>query len=196
MKRRAITCTAALLILGLWSMTTLSADDDDEKKANAEAQKAVLKLVQTMKANGDTKGQIAAIAKKFEELRPIMWVYKPRKKGGIGMGPNGAEDIELTIGKMGSPKYRLDTQKLAKMKDDLIMSGELSKAIAEIAEQNNYVQQHGKKDPAKWKGYIKDMKKGAEDLIAAAKSGNAAKVKKAATDLSNSCTSCHSDFRD
>jgi hypothetical protein len=193
MKRRAITCTAALLTLGLWSMTALS-QNNDEKKA---AQEAVLKLVDSMKnGKGDVKGQIEAIAKKFDELEPIMWVYKPRKKGGIGMGEGGADDIEITIGKMGGPKFKMDPKKLAKMKDDLIKAGELSKAVAEIAGQDKYAKQYAKKDAAKWKGYIKDMKKGAEDLIAAAKSGNAAKVKKAATDLSNSCTSCHSDFRD
>lgn len=194
MKRRAITCTAALLTLGLWSMTALSADDDDEKKANAEAQKAVLKLVETMKNGKGGDAQIAAIRKKFDELKPIMWVYKPRKKGGIGMGAGGADDIELTLGKMGGPKYKLTPPKLAGMKNDLILAGELSKVVAEISDK--YAEQYAKKDVKKWKGYTKDMKKAADDLIAAAKSGNPAKVKTAATNLSNSCTSCHSDFRE
>ena|SRR5579875_1693410 len=198
MKRRiAVTFTAALLALGLWSLSALSADDEDEQKAIKEAQEAVLKLVDTMNGKGgDIKGQVTAIRKKFEELKPIMWVYKPRKKGGIGMGKDGADDIELMLGKIGSPtsKVKLTPQKLAAMKDDLIKAGELSKAVAEIADL--YAEQYAKKDAAKWRSYIKDMKKGSEELIKAVKSGNVTEVKKAANNLSASCTNCHSDFRE
>lgn len=195
MKQRVgITFTAALLGLGFWSMTALSADDD-EKKA---AQEAVLKLVDAMTKGGNAQGQIAAITKKFDELEPLMWVYKQRRKGGIGMGKNGEEDIEQTIGKIGNPraKAKLNAQKLAQMKADLIMTGELSKAIAKIAEQDKYIQQYGKKNVAMWKKYTKDMKEGADKLIKETKAGNVAQVAKAAQMLSDSCTSCHSDFRE
>jgi hypothetical protein len=194
MKRRvAISFTAALLGLGLWTMTALSADE--EKQAGQEA---VLKLAEAMKNGGNVQGQIAAITKKFDELEPLMWVYKPRKKGGIGMGKDGAEDIELTLGKIGNPraKAKLNPKKLAEMKADLIKTGDLSKAIAEIAEQGKYVQQYGKKNMAMWKKYTKDMKDGAEKLIKAAKADSVPDVTKAANDLSASCTNCHSDFRE
>jgi hypothetical protein len=195
MKRRAaITFTAALLGLGLWSITALSADDDDKKAA----QEAVLKLVDAMNKGGDVKGQIAAITQKFDELEPIMWVYKPKKKGGIGMGKDGVDDIELTLGKIGSPtgKAKLTPQKLAGMKADLIKVGELSRAVALISEQDKYVQNYGKKNAAKWKDYTKEMKKGAEELLKAVKSDSVNDVKKAANNLSASCTNCHSDFRE
>jgi hypothetical protein len=193
MKRRvAITFTAVLLGLCLWTMTALSAQND-EKKAGQEA---VLKLVEAMKNGGGVQDQIAAITKKFDELEPLMWVYKPRKKGGIGMGQGGGDDIEIAIGKIGGPKFRMTPQKLATMKGDLIKVGELSKAIASISEQDKYVQQYGKKDPAKWKNYTKEMKKSAEEMIKAAKSDNANEVKTAARKLSDSCTSCHSVFRE
>jgi hypothetical protein len=196
MKRRAaITFMAALLGLGFWSITVLSAEDE-EKKA---AQEAVLKLVDAMNGKGgDVKAQIAAITEKFDELEPIMWVYKPRNKGGVGMGKNGADDIELTLGKIGNPKAKakLTAKKLAEWKDDLIKAGELSKAVAAIAEQDKYTQQYGKKDAAKWKNYTKDMKKGGEALIKAVQQGSVLQVIKAANDLSASCTNCHSDFRD
>lgn len=197
MKRRmAITFTAALLGLGFWSMTALSADEDDERIA---AQKAVLKLANSMNGKGgDVKGQIAAIKKKFEELEPIMWVYKPKKKGGIGMGKDGADDIELTLGKIGNPraKAKFTPKKLAEWKADLIKVGQLSKAVATISEQDNYAKQYANKDAAKWKNYTKEMKKGGEDLIKAVKSNDVNRVKKAATNLSASCTNCHSDFRE
>ncbi len=195
MKRRVVlTFTAALLALGLFSITALSADDD-EKKA---AQEAVLKLVDSMNGGGNAKGQLDAITKKFDELEPLMWVYKPRKKGGVGMGKNGEDDIELTLGKIGNPrgKAKLTAPKLAQMKADLIKAAELSKAIAEITEQDKYAQQYGKKNVAKWKDYAKEMKKGADELIKAVKSDSVPQVTKAANDLSASCTNCHSDFRE
>jgi hypothetical protein len=195
MKRRvAITFTAVLLGLGLWTMTALSAQND-EKKA---AQEAVLKLVGSMNGGGNVQGQIAAITKKFDELEPIMWVYKSRKKGGIGMGKDGAEDIELTLGKIGNPraKAKFNPRKLAEWKADLIKAGEMSKAIAKIAEQNKYAQQYGKKNVAMWKKYTKDMEKGAEKLIKAVKADSVPQVTQAANDLSASCTNCHSDFRE
>src|SRR5690242_658101 len=100
MKRRAaITFAGALLALGLWSMTGYSADDDDDKKA---AQQAILKLADSIRGNkGDAKAQAEAIRKKFDELEPIMWVYKPRNKGGVGM-KDGA-GIELELGRLGGP---------------------------------------------------------------------------------------------
>jgi cytochrome c556 len=195
MKRRvAITFTAALLGLALWSMTALSADDDEKKTAR----EAVLKLMETMQGGGNAQGQIAEITKKFDELEPLMYVYKARKKGGIGMGKDGDLDIELTIGNISNPraKAKFTPKKLAEWKADLIKAGEMSKAIAKIAEQDKYTQQYGKKAPNKWKDYTKDMKKGAEELIKAARSDNVDAVKAAAKTLSDSCTSCHSDFRE
>ncbi len=199
MKRRAaVTFAAGLLALGLWSMTAYSQDDDD-KKAIKEAQEAVLKLVDSMNGKqSDVKSQMDSMRKKFEELKPIMWVYKSRKKLGIGMGKNGADDIEVTIGKIGSStsKAKLTPKKLAEMKADLIKAGELSKAVAEVSDL--YAEQYAKKEAAKvakWKGYTKEMKKGGNELIEAVKSDDIAKVKKAANNLSASCTNCHSDFR-
>jgi hypothetical protein len=195
MKRRAgISFAAALLALSFWSMTGQSADDeDDDKKAIKEAQEAVIKLVDAMNGNkGDVKSQTKAIKDKFSELKHVMWVYKPRNKGGIGMGKDGAS-IETEINKLGSAssKARLTPKKVADMKSDLVKAAEISRAIAEVTEL--YVP---KKNPAKWKEYTNEMRKGAAELMAAAKSGEVAKVKKAANNLSASCTNCHSDFRD
>jgi hypothetical protein len=197
MKRRAgIALAGSLLALGLWSLTAYSADDEDEAKLNKEAQEAVIKLMESVK-NGkkdDVQAQAAAMKKKFEELKPIMWVYKKRSKGGIGFGKDG-DDIEQTIGKVGSRTAKgMGPAKIKAMKDDLIKSAEISRAITEVADL--YADQYAKKDTAKWKGYTKEMRKGADELIEAAKGGNVDKIKKAANDLSASCTNCHSDFRE
>ncbi len=195
MKRRAgITFAGALLALSLWSLTGYSADDDEDKKAIKEAQEAVLKLMDSMKSNkGDVKSQAQAMKKKFEELKPIMWVYKPRNKGGIGMGKDGG-DIEREIGKVGSRTGKTSPKKILEMKDDLVKAGEMSRAIAEVADL--YANQYAKKNPAKWKEYDQDMRKGADELIKAAKGNDVNKIKAAANNLSASCTNCHSDFRE
>ncbi|HEY7308254.1 MAG TPA: cytochrome c [Gemmataceae bacterium] len=196
MKRRAgIMLAGSLLALGLWSLTAYSADDDDDKKLNKEAQEAVIKLMESVKGKkGDVKAQAEAMKKKFEELKPIMWVYKPRKKGGIGFGKDG-DDIEQTIGKVGSRTAKgMTPAKIKAMKDDLIKSAEITKAISEVTDL--YAGQYAKKDAAKWKGYTKEMRKGADDLIEAANGGNVDQIKKAANNLSASCTNCHSDFRE
>ncbi|HTU17090.1 MAG TPA: cytochrome c [Gemmataceae bacterium] len=190
MKRRAaITLTGAVLALGLWSMTAYSADDE-EKQARLEAQKAILKLADSMRENkGDTKAQAAAIKKKFDELQPLMWIYKPKNKGGIGM-KDGA-GIELELGRLGGPKARLTPAKIADLKLDLVKAAEISKAIAEISDL--YAP---KKDTAKWKGYNKEMRKAADELIEATKGGNPMQVKRAINNLNASCTNCHGDFRE
>jgi hypothetical protein len=188
MKRRAgILFGAALLALGLWSITAYSADDDEKR----EAQQAILKLADSIKSGrGDARAQAAAIKKKFDELEPIMWIYKPRNKGGLGMGKDGA-GIELELGRLSGPKAKLTPQKIKELEPDLIKAAEISKAIAEVSDLYT-----PKKDTAKWKDYNKDMRKAADELIEAVKSGNAMQVKKAITNLNASCTSCHSDFRE
>ncbi len=193
MKRRAaITFTAALLAFGLLSMTFLRADDEEEEKAKKEAQEAVRQLVESMKNNkGDFKARVEALHKKFDELKPIMWVYKPRNKGGIGMGKSGA-GIENELARLSGAKARPNPSKDPMLKTDLIKAAEISMAIAEVTDL--YAP---KKDTAKWKGYTKDMKKSAEELLETVKSGgDTPKVKKALTNLNASCTNCHSDFRE
>ncbi len=185
-RRVGITFGAAFLSLGLWSLTAHSAGEEEK-----EAQKAVLKLMESMEGKkGDVKAQIAAIKKKFDELKPIMYVYKPKAKGGIGM-KDGA-GIEQELAKIGSKnsKLRLTKEKIASLKDDLVKAGRITITIAEITDE--YAP---KKDTAEWKKYTKDMKKAGEELIEAAKSGEAAKIKTAANNLSASCTDCHSKFR-
>jgi ABC-type transporter MlaC component len=186
---------ALMLAFGLWSLTAYA--DDDEIK---EAQKAVIKLMDSMKSNkGDVKAQTQAMAKKFDEVQPIMMVYKPRNKGGIGMGPGGALDIEKTIGKVGDagPKGWTDAKRL-QMKGDLAKVADLSRAVAEVSElyANKYKDNNtGKLEPKKWKEYVAQMRKGADELDKAAKGNDAGAIQKAADNLNKSCSNCHSDFR-
>jgi cytochrome c556 len=192
MNRRAcVTFTGALLILGIGSLAVYSADDDD-KAAIKAARTDVLKMVDAMNSGKDVKGDAAAIRKKNEELGTVMKAaFKPRSKGGIGLGPKGTSDgIELQIGKIANPKNKFTAAQLNDLKADLLRGAQVSKAVADITDL--YVP---KKMPDAWKKHNANMKKGADDLIAAVNSGDPMKVKKAATTLNASCTDCHSDFR-
>lgn len=198
MKRCAgITFAGALLAMSLWSLTAYSADDDD-KKANKEAQEAVLKLLDSMNGKkGDVKSQAEAIHKKFDELKPVMWVYKPRKKDGIGMGKNG-DDIEKTLVKVSNPRDKeMTPKKILTMREELAKAAELSRAVAEVADlyAAQYKDDNGKKDPAKWKEFMAKMRKGADELSKAAKGDDPVKIRNAAGNLSASCTECHAVFR-
>jgi cytochrome c556 len=184
--------TAALLAFGFWSLTVLRADDDEDKKAIQDAQQAVLKLVDAIQNNkGDVKGQVEAIHKKFDELKPVMWVYKPRNKGGLGMGKSGA-GLENELGRLSGSKARPNPAKDPMLKADLIKLAEISRAISEVTDL--YAPN---KDAPKWKAYTKDMKKAADELMQTLKSGgDTAKVKKSLNNLNATCTNCHSDFRE
>lgn len=192
-RRAAITFAGALLGLALWTMTAFSQGNNDK-----EAQEAILKLVESMRGNkGDIKAQTAAIKKKFDELEPLMWVYKPRKKGGLGIGKDG-DGIELTISKVGNPRAKgWTSKKRLDMRGELAKIAELSRAIAEVTDlyPNKYKEiKKGKPNPALWKKYVEQMRKGADELGKAAKGQDAAAIQKAAANLESSCTNCHSDF--
>jgi Cytochrome C' len=191
MKRRAGMMFAAfMLALTLWSLTAHSAadDDDEDVKAAREAQKDLLQLAEAIDAHkGDVGEQAKAIRKKYDELKPIMYIYKPRKKGGLGMGREGS-GIENEMNRLGGTKS--SPKKIEAVKDDLIKAAKISRAVAELTDLYP-----PKKDVEKWKGYTKDMRKGSDELIEAAKGGDGVKMKKALINLNSSCTNCHSDFR-
>jgi hypothetical protein len=201
MSRFARRLTAgAVLAMGIWCAAAspgLSADDEEDTKAVQEAQAALKKLVNM---NGDAaKTQAKAIADASrkaagggdEGLKFVMRAYKPKAKGGIGVGPKG-ESIELKI--IGLSK-RVSGE-AAKQKEDLELIAGISKAISEVT---HYYTPKGKKpgkDPKDWTKFTDEMTKGSEELAKAAKSGNAREIKTAATNLNASCTNCHGTFRD
>jgi cytochrome c556 len=170
-------------------------DDEDDKEIKA-AQKDVLDLTKDVtggKADKDIAEKAGKIKKKYEELNTVMHIYKPKAKGGIGVGKNG-EGIELKI--IGLGKRKLAGPALTKEKDDLVKMADINVAMAAVAKHYAPARPKGGKGKKDWDGHADDMKKAAEELRKAAKAGNADQVKKAANDLNNSCNNCHTDFRD
>lgn len=178
----------AMGVVVLTLSSTYSADDD-EKKATREAQQDILNLADGLDKGGN-KAQAEAIHKKYDELKPVMNIFKPRDKGGIGVGPKVKGDgIELRIKAWGKrPPSPTDLKKLA---SDIERASRVTRAVADVTDL--YVP---KKNPDKWKKYTQDMRSAAEEWARAAQSGNPQAFKKASNNLDSSCTDCHGEFRD
>jgi cytochrome c556 len=195
MRRHARGLTAgALLALAIGFLAASSsqcADDEDEKEIKA-AQDAVVKL-SGMK-HDEAQKAAEAMAKKHD-LGHVMYIFKPRDKKGIGVGPKGKGDgIELKLNSLS--KRALAKMELAKQSNDLVRMTEITRAVSELVPHYAPKEKKAGKDPANWKKYADEMREGSLDLAKAVKGGDPKVVHKAAARLNDSCTNCHSEFRD
>ncbi len=203
MSRFARRLTAgAVLALGVWCAAAapgFSADDEEDTKAVKEAQQGILKLMGMNGNAAKTEAKSIADASRKaagggdEGLKYVMRAYKPQKKGGIGVGADGAS-IELKI--IGLSKRTLPPRAVAAEAKDLEKIAGVSKAIAEVTHYYTPKAKKAGKDPKDWTKFTEEMSKGADELAKAAKSGNPKEIKTAATNLNASCTNCHGTFRD
>jgi cytochrome c556 len=195
---------ALALGLCLWTASvTRSADDDDDAADIKEAGKAtdgLKRLIDAIEKDKDQK-EIAKAAEdlnKKTDLKHIMWAaYKPREKGGQGVGPNAnairPDGIEAKLISMS--KKEMPANQLMKEGPALIKMAETAKAMAEIAELNTPKKNEPKKPIADWTKSNKAQKDAAKELIDAVKANKADKVLDATKNLYASCTNCHSVFR-
>ncbi len=175
---------ALVLCFGLQARTNL------DEKENAEAQAAVLKMADKL---GCT--DLARSIARENAIEHVMHQFKPRTKGGIGIGcnaPPGVKDgIELTMIDLANDKRGFTRDAVDKLGNDLVKVAQQTQAIAEI---NDYYIPRFKRedrDPAVLKQMNNDMKAGAADLAKAAQARDVAAVKAAANKINNSCVGCH-----
>jgi cytochrome c556 len=194
----------ALGLCLLSSSVTRGDDQDEQEKADIkEAAKAtdslkkLIDAIDVMKEAKDVKKAAEDLNKKTD-LKHIMWAaYKPREKGGQGVGdkpgtikPDGVEAKIISMSKKELPEAQLKKESA-----DLIKMAEVAKAMGEIAELNTPLKNDGKKKIADWTKYNELQKKSANDLVEAVKAGKADKVLDATKNLYSSCTNCHTTFR-
>ncbi len=198
---------AAVLAGGVCFLGVVRARDDTDKEEQAKIEAAVKAAPDVQKlaaaAAPPAAGlpqQAAAIFKKYpDDMLSIMWQMKPRGKGGLGVGPTpGAyvnDAIELQLLELGGKKPT-PAAVIKQHGPDWQSMAQVIKGISAVAP--SYVKKYTKTpDEAKaWNGLAGDMDKGADDLIAAIKAGNAANFKKAVDNLNHSCNDCHTKFRD
>jgi hypothetical protein len=191
MSNRARTAAfAAALALGVWFAAAAESISADEKGGKVGPYNTA--LVDLTKG----KGKPADIANKAD-LGDVMQAFKPRAKGGLGVGPTPdtikPDGIELKFIALGKMKA-IPAAALGKEGPDIAKAADVTKAIAGVTLL--YAEKEGKKAPTKWKQFAEDMQKAAGDLSAAAKKGDPAAVKTAIGKLNASCNDCHADFRD
>jgi hypothetical protein len=185
-----------VVALGVWLLATagVGAYGDDEKKQIAAAQKDVVDLAKDIEAGNNGEAKAAAVQKKYDELNTVMQIYKPRAKGGLGIGPPSKGDgIELKIINMG--KRAMSPATLRKESGELIKMAYINIAMSKITKYYPPPKKPGK-DVKEWKQYADEMAKGSKELIEAVKSDDPKKVKAAANNINGACNNCHSDFRD
>ncbi len=179
---------ALLIAMGGATLGRSGDDDEEEMKATQEAQQAIVQMMDAMRKGDDGKKQAEAIHTKFPDLKPVMNIFKPSKKGGLGVGTKGQGDgIEQRLISW-SKKSNPD---LAQNRAAMQRAAEVSRAMSEVTEL--YLP---KKDVEKWKQYCDEMRQGADELLKAVRTNNAVAVKSAVTNLNGSCTNCHGVFRD
>ena len=134
------------------------------------------------------------------ELDPVMHSFKPRAKGGFGIGmkaglvPANQDGIEAYLPTLS--KKGLSAADAGKLADPIIAMCNRVLAIAEVSDHLWPESKESSKSKKKWLDLNEIMKVGAKDLSEAVSSKNYAGVKKAASKLNSSCTDCHSVFRD
>jgi hypothetical protein len=200
-KHVRVPVTALLLALSIAFAGALRADDDEDealKKAVAAAQGPVLKLAQSLDAK-DFHAKAEELAKEHK-MAAVMRQFKPRSKGGVGIGDNpGAvipDHIELKIIKWSEKAP--GKAELTKFNAELIKMAQVTRAIAETTPFWVPKDKKPGMDPKDWLKYSETMQKSADDLIAALKEKepDAKKIQTIATKLHSSCTDCHGKFRD
>lgn len=161
--------------------------------------KSVRKIAAALK-DGDKDAaakEAAALVKKLENLEEAMHSFKPRKKGGLGVGPKGSganpDGIELMINKISrdvptAAQMNREAEWLEQMAYD-------TAAMAEIAKLYGPKKDKGQASKKNWNTWTNEMQEGALALAKAAAQKGGQQVKTAATKANNSCNSCHMAFR-
>jgi hypothetical protein len=201
--RRRGALVALSLAIGLVTVAVGRADPEEDK-AIAAAQKEVVGLTGKL----DDK-EVADQAKKIAKANDIEYVmrsaFKPRSKGGVGVGaakPPKMGDVEIKdsvelaiIDMAVSRKPNPGPMILDKNNNDFVKVATITRAVAEI---NSFYPPPKKKGaiPGNYKIYNDDMKKAAKELEEAVKAKDQGKVTAAAVKLNKSCIDCHMMFRD
>ena len=187
----------AVLALALCGVTVNvgRGDDDDDKLKEAVAAAKVVIIKNLSGVDGPAAMKLA----KDHKMEATMKLFKPKSKGGIGVGSltsaGHKDSIELLI-----RDYALKSPtkaEVTKNADDLLKAAQATAVIAELTPHWGPAKDlPGGKTQAKWKALTKDMKEGSADLVAAAKAKDDKAVATAAQKLNSSCAECHKIFRD
>lgn len=189
----------AVLVCGFFFFATTEDGRAADKKKVQDALLKVADLIEKKDMAGAKKEAAAIAAMDKFDLNDVMQFFKPRLKGGLGLGekagaisPDGIESYYMNLEKKAPPPKTLET-----ISADLARSAYVVAAIAEVVIDKCPVPaKKGEKDPAQWKSWTEDMRKSSIELAEAFKEKNAMGIKSAAKKLNESCINCHGPFRE
>jgi hypothetical protein len=187
---------AIIIAAGGWLRVNARHDDDEDE----DSKKATETLRKVAKAFGGGKEADKADVETLTklDLGESMHKFKPRDKGGFGIGdkpgaisPDGIQSKVEALG-----KRKLTAAAVTKEADAIAQMALEVAAISVAATAHAPKKKEPGKDPKDWKQWTVEMKDSAVELNKAAKAKSADDIKKAATKLQGSCNSCHGAFRD
>ncbi|MBM4097499.1 MAG: cytochrome c [Planctomycetes bacterium] len=184
--------TAFGLALAMLAAGTGLAFQGKDNKKTLEALDALAKAGNTAEAGKKAAGDL--------DIESVMRAFKPRAKGGFGVGakaglvPANQDGIEAVLPNL--QKKGVAKSDEAKMAEPLTELAHRVAAIAAVTAHMGPEKDQGVKTKKKWAEFNEMMKEGAESLASAIKEKKWADVKKAAGKMNSSCSECHSVFRD
>lgn len=186
---------AAVIALICLSAPSQAAQDKD---LNA----VVVKIADAIKKGDNDEAKklaTAAVNNKnlVEQINDIMHMFKPRNKGGMGVGvkplTNPAKDgLEVALRDLG----RDVPANVAKQAEALETSGYWIAAIAELSAAKGWERDSGKKTKKAWAAGTEEMRKLGIDFAKAAAGKGGQQIKTAAAKLNENCNRCHSIYKD
>ncbi|MSQ94401.1 MAG: hypothetical protein EXR98_07575 [Gemmataceae bacterium] len=159
----------------------------------------VRKIAEMIKKKDDdgVKKTATAAAKNIEELPDLMHMFRPRNKGGLGIG----EKPMANPTKDGLEVYLRDLARdvpatIAKQSEALETSGYWIAAMAELGHAKAPTKNMGKKTIKAWTDGMTDMRAAGIAFAKAATTKGAQEIKTAAAKVNATCNNCHSVFKD
>ncbi|MBI2805570.1 MAG: hypothetical protein HYX68_11385 [Planctomycetes bacterium] len=161
---------------------------------------AAVKKIGVLIKKGDNAGaskDASAAAKNIEELADLMHMFRPRSKGGLGVGekplPNKAKDgIEVMLRDLA----RDVPSNIGKQAEALEITGYWIAAMADLTHAKAPKKNLGKKTIKAWNDYTTDMRVAGLAFAKAAAGKGGQEIKTAAAKVNASCNNCHSIFKE
>jgi cytochrome c556 len=185
---------ALMTIVAYGAIQQIRAADDDQ-----DITAAIQKMAQNLESHNDNAA--SAIAKKMpSDLDPgdVMSLLDKRHangKGGLGIDKKPNTGIETMV-----QKFAKQAPTQSKLNRDYAA---LRHAAYIIVASAKAIHNHcpvkavdGKKNPKDWLNWSTAMDKQGSDFAKAIESKNPQKVKRAASNLNDTCTKCHEVFKD
>jgi hypothetical protein len=149
------------------------------------------------KDNDGAQKTAAKAAKNIEELSDLMHMFRPRNKGGLGVGekamPNPTKDgIEVYLRDLA----RDVPATIAKQSESLEATGFWIASMGELSLAKAPTKDQGKKTKKAWNTYSNDMREAGIAFAKAAGTKGSQEIKTAAAKVNASCNNCHSIFKE